>query len=674
VASQTLQRGSQNLELRVDSGDSFDVRDFIVDEAVNALFSIALVVRSENPTVDFEATIGAPAVFRIGTTGVGGQPAPSWTGVVSEIAQLTSEDSGVSTYRIHLAPQLWLLRHRTNCRVFQQMTDLDVVVAMFDEWGLPYESKCEASYKTRKYRVQHQESDFTFISRLLEDSGISFVLEQRDSGTVVVLRDAPEATSPREAPLEHVNEPTSGQVYATGLRAERRVRQGRSTFADHDPRLPNQPLLGQAVSSTHPLESRLESFAYTPGAFKFGNAGSRDTPTADDRGRTRNDPDEAQLIAARDAAVRVARSQRFSFRSNCLELRSGTVLGLSNHPVADKFKKLLVTRVELSGSSDTETDVSVEAVSAEVSFKPERTTPRPNITGVECATVVGPAGETIHCDEFGRVRVQFHWDRYGKMDEMSSCWVPVNQPWSGEGFGMVNLPRIGQEVLVTFMGGNPEEPVIVGRVFTNLKRPPFALPEAKNESGFRSKSVPETGGYNLLRYVDTAGSELVEGRAEKDMQSRVNHDKELSVGHDRQMSVEHDDEERIGQTQRETVGKDKHARVEGNYLSVVGKDRTLKTTEGMVSLAKSHFIVAEDHIRISVGASSIYMDKDLIRVTSPNIKVEHEDPENHRSEKGKFTTGVLYAAPTHQSMPSLDDVAAQPAIGQVDGEPGTSVA
>ncbi len=659
----------QNLELQVDSGDAFDVRQFTVDEGVNALFSVDLVVRSANPAVDFEATIGAQAKFTIGTseTALPGTPSPTWSGVVADIEQLASEDTGLSTYRIRIVPLLCLLSQRTNCRVFQQMTDLDVVLAMFEEWALPHESKCEATYKTKKYRVQYQESDFAFVSRLLEDSGISFVLEQRESGTVVVLRDAPEAVAPRETPLEHVNEPTAGQIYATGLRAERRLRQGRSTFADHDPRLPNQPLLAQASSSSHPLESRLESFVYTPGAFKFGNAGAKDTPTADDRGRTRNDPDEAQLIASRDAAARVARSQRFSFRSNCLELRSGTVLGLANHPVAERFKKLLLTRVEFSGTSDSDVAVSVEAVSAEISYQPDRTTIRPNISGVECATVVGPAGETIHCDEFGRVRVQFHWDRYGKMDELSSCWIPVNQPWAGEGFGMVNLPRIGQEVLVSFMGGNPEEPVIVGRIFTNLKRPPFALPEAKNESGFRSKSVPDTGGYNLLRFVDTAGSELVEGRAEKDMQSRVNHDKALSVGHDRRMEVEHDDEERIGRTQQEWVGKDKHARVEGNYVSVVGKDRTLKTTEGMVSLAKSHFIVAKDHIRISVGASSIYMDKDLIRVTSPNIKVEHEDPQNHRGVNGKFSTGVLYASPTNQSKPSLDD---RPPVG--DGESGSS--
>jgi type VI secretion system secreted protein VgrG len=624
MSTESLLQNPQDLQVQIESSsDSFDVREYSVDEGIHSLFSIELTVHSQNPAVDFEATIGSQASFKIGGDAAAFAATPKWTGIVSDIQQLRSEDTGLSTYRIRIAPLLWLLTQRTNCRVFQQMTDLDVVLQMLTEWNLPHESKCRETYKTKKYRVQYQETDFAFLSRLLEDSGISFVLEQRESGTVIVLDDTPDQAEPRATPLEHVNDPsTASSVYATDLRAARRVRQGKSTFADHDPRLPNQPLLGQASSSSHPLVSTLESFVYTPGAFKFGNEGPKDTPTADDRGRTRMDPQEAKLIAERDAAVRVARSQRFTFRSNCRELRAGTVLSLANHPTAEKFKKLLLTNVRYTGASDTPATISADAVSAEVSFKPERTTSRPNISGVECATVVGPDGETIHCDEFGRVRVQFHWDRYGKMDEMSSCWVPVNQPWAGEGFGMVNLPRIGQEVLVSFLGGNPEEPVIVGRIFTNLKRPPFTLPAAKNESGFRSKSVPETGGYNLLRFVDTAGSELVEGRAEKDMYTRVNNDKELSVGNDRRMEIENDDEERVGGNQRETVQKDKLTQVVENLVSVVGKERLLKTLGNMLSHAKTHTIVGDETTNLSVGNSFIYIDKDRIIIKANKVLVD----------------------------------------------------
>jgi type VI secretion system secreted protein VgrG len=647
----------QHLELIVDTGDVFDVREFSATEGLNSLFSVELTVRSSNAAVDLESTVGARATFRLrlDSASMPDVPSPAWTGLVADVQQVAAEESGLSTYRIEVVPALWLLTQRTNCRVFQQMTDLDVVRALLVEWAIPHESRCRETYKPRKYRVQHQESDFAFVSRLLEDSGISFVLEQREDGTVVVLDDAPEATPPRATPLEHANDSTAGPgLYATGLRAARGVRQGRTTIADHDPRLANQPLLAQARSGAHPLEARLESSSYAPGAFKFGHDGAKDTPTADDRGRARTDPEAARALAERHAAVRMARSERFSFTSNCLELRAGNVLSISNHPLAERLGKLLLTRVGISGTSESEVHVSVEAVRGDVPHEPEGGTPRPRIPGVQCATVVGPEGETIHCDEFGRVRVQFHWDRYGKMDELSSCWIPVNQAWAGGGFGMVELPRIGQEVMVAFLGGNPEEPVIVGRAFTNLRRPPFALPEAKNESGFRSKSVPETGGFNLLRYVDTAGSELVEGRAEKDMFSRVNHDKELSVGHDRRMSIENDDEERVAGHQREWVGKDKIARVAGSYTSIVGEDRTLKTVQGMTSRAKAHFVVAEDRLEISVGSSFIYMDKDLIHVSSPLIKLDEKDPRrNHRDSGGIWATGASYARGA--TLPGGDD-------------------
>ena len=624
MSTENVTRAQHLEELHVEGGDAYEVREYVVHEGVNTLFSIDLVVRSHNDAVDLEATVGAEARFRMAVdpTHLPNTEPLLWTGVVSDIEHVTAESQGLSTYHIRLAPRFWLLTQRTNCRVFQQMTDLDVVIAMLKEWGLPYDSQCTEKYKPKKYRVQYQETDFAFVSRLLEDSGISYVLEQGESGTTIVLRDRPETNKPISAPLEHQNGSVSGPRWATGFHAARSVRQGKSTFADHDPRLPNTPLLAHAQSSQHPLESKLESFSYTPGAFKFGNAGPRDTPAADDRGRVRTDNDEAKRIAEHDAAARVARSQHFSFRSNCMEVRAGSIVSVDNHPIAEQFEKLLVTRTEIRGSATASVEILADAVNGGTSFKPDRTTPRPTIAGIESATVVGPAGETIHCDEFGRVRVQFHWDRYGKMDEQSSSWIPVSQPWAGEGFGMIHLPRIGQEVLVSFLGGNPEEPVIVGRTFTNLERPPFTLPAAKTESGLRTNSVPETQGYNLLRYVDTAGQELVEGRAEKDMRTRVNNDKALSVGHDRSMEIGHDDEERIGRNQQETVGKDKLQQVVDNLVSVVGKERLLKTLGNMLSHAKTHTIVADESTNLSVGSSFIYMDKDTIIIKADKVLVD----------------------------------------------------
>jgi type VI secretion system secreted protein VgrG len=679
VTQTPLKLHRPELELRTDPAhDSFDVRHFAVQDGINTLFSVDLVVVCENPAVDFEATIGAKASFRISAAGEGLEDgtARTWSGVIADIAHLHAPDTGLSTYGIRIAPMLWLLTQRTNCRAYQEKSDLEVVLEMLREWGLTAESRCEDTYKPRKYRLQYQESDFAFMSRLLEEAGINYLLEPRGGEMVIVLSDAPERGPRRREALQHMDDvslappqsddggdphiPARG-YFATGFRATRRIRPGVSTFADHDPRRANRPLLATATSGPHPVEARLEAFAYTPGAFKFGNPGAKDTPAADDRGRVRTDDDQAQAIAAHDAAARVARSRRYQFASNCLDLRAGTVLTMQNQPAAERAGAMLVTRVEVTGSADTVPHVAVEAASAEASYRPDRLTPRPTNLGVECATVVGPEGETIHCDEFGRVRVQFHWDRYGKMNELSSCWVPVNQQWAGEGFGMVHLPRVGHEVIVGFLGGNPEEPVIVGRMFTHLHRPPFTLPDAKNESGIRTKSVPETGGYNLLRFVDTAKEELVEARAEKDSRNRVNHDKALSVGHDRLMEIESDDTERVGGTQRERVGKDQVTRVTDNSLSVVGKDRTLKTAEGMSSHAKAHFVVAEDSIDISVGSSYIHMDRNEIHICATLLIRHNEDPEHHFGIPGKWHTGVSFEpGPNLPPMPDLPSVPGMP--------------
>jgi type VI secretion system secreted protein VgrG len=213
------------------------------------------------------------------------------------------------------------------------------------------------------------------------------------------------------------------------------------------------------------------------------------------------------------------------------------------------------------------------------------------------------------------------------MDEQSSCWVHVNQAWAGEGLGGINIPRIGQEVIVSFLAGNPEEPMIVGRVFTNLLRPPFSLPAMKTQNGFRSASVPQTGGYNMMMFEDKAGSEELRIRAEKDQNTRVNNDKTLSVGRHRKMEVSGNDKESVDGTQtnsvmgmmKSAVGADKIASVVGNLLSSAGGQRILKTIGDFASSAKNHRISSDEGTTISVGSSMIHIGPDSIIIQTPKL-------------------------------------------------------
>lgn len=631
---------SNSLSVEIDSSDTFDVREFTVEDGLQTLFAVDLVAVCANPAVDFEQTVGRGATFRIqGGIGVsGGTEAPIWSGVVSEIHQLRAEDTGLSTYHLTIVPRLWLLTQRMNCRVFQQSSDLDVALLILREWGIKPIVETSRSYKTRKYRVQYQETDYAFLCRLVEAAGVTFYFRRSEEGSTLVLSDSPERGPERATPLEHVNQAMGGgTLFATAFQASRAIRSGRVTLADHDHRMPNVPLLAEAQANPTSLEAQLEQFVYTPGAFRYGSKGSKDTPFADDRGRTRTDPDEAKRLAEQTACALVARTRRFSFEANALDLAPGLLLTVSNQSIAEREGKLLLTRTSISGTSQTEPLVSCGAVSASTPFRPEAVTPAPSIFGIECATVVGPAGETIHCDEFGRVRVQFHWDRYGKMDEQSSCWVPVNQPWAGDALGSLQLPRIGQEVIVSFLGGNPEEPVIVGRLFTNLLRPPFPMPQNKTQSGFKSASVPATGGYNELMFEDAAGRELLRMRAERDMNTRVNNNQDLSVGLHRTAAIEGNDKEKvtgnqnhdvlgqlassIGGQMLSSVGGDQLMGVLGSLVSSAGGERLFQTTGNFASQALTHQLTSQTGTTITVGQSMIHIGPDSIIIQSPKVLI-----------------------------------------------------
>lgn len=620
---------SNYLSLEIDAEDAFDVREFNLEEGLSSLFSVDIVAVSHNPAIDLEQTVGRAATFSVQVPGdlFNGSAPPRWSGIISEVHQLRSEDTGLSTYHLTLVPQLWLLTQRTNCRVYQQMTDLAIAQAILKEWNIDAKVETSRSYKTRKYRVQYQESDFAFFSRMLEAAGVTYYFRRGEEGSTLVLADAPETGPRRAMPLEHHNQPTGASVTATGFRASRSIRSGRITFADHDHRLPNMPLLGQAKTSQLSIEDKLERFAYQPGSFRFGNKGPKDTPAADDRGRTRTDTDEASRIAEQAAAATVARSKRFGFDANAVDLSAGMILRIVGHPLAEREGEMLLTRVSLSGTTNSEYRASCQAANASAPYRPEAVTPTPSIFGVESATVVGPSGETIHTDEFGRVRVQFHWDRYGTMDEQSSCWVPVSQAWAGDALGSLNLPRIGQEVVVSFLGGNPEEPVIVGRIFTNLLRPQFPMPQNKTQSGFKSASVPHTGGYNEMMFEDKAGGELLRMRAEKDMTTRVNNNQDSSVGANRKDSIEGNDKEQVNGDQSHAVdgnkmtsiGKDQITSILGNLMSMTNGDQVLKTIGSYVSQALAHQITSEQGTTISVGASTIHIGPDSIVIQSPKV-------------------------------------------------------
>jgi len=349
---------------------------------------------------------------------------------------------------------------------------------------------------------------------------------------------------------------------------------------------------------------------------KAGDAGAQ-------AAEARNDEKEGQNLAKRSLQAARANRVSASFRTNALALSPGTVVPVSGHPhpLFNAKRALLVTQMELSGTAGAEWFMTARAVFNTEPLRPGKTTPRPRITGMQSAIVVGPQGQEIHTDEYGRVRIQFHWDREGKSDEKSSCWIRVSQAWAGSGYGMMNLPRIGQEVLVSFFEGNPDEPVIVGRVYNSRSRVPYALPKNKTRSTWKSDSTPNSDGYNEIMFEDQKGSELVSLRAQRDLEKlvrvdeieRTGKDRTTSIGRNRKTTVAKVDATQVGVKHEVTIEASGHA-----PTKLEMSDKRITYTTGQATLT---FNGPDISLEAEGNITIVSKNGDVILKGGPNVKI-----------------------------------------------------
>jgi len=693
-------RATPRLRLTVASGDELVVRTFTVRESISSLFTIQLVVLSDDPDLDFSSIVGHPATFQIERARASAPvPQRRWTGVVTQLEQLGVEEQGPSTYALTLMPALWLLTQRRNYRIFQQRSEPDIALQILREWGIEPALRIDAaSYELRQYRVQYAESDFAFVSRVLEDAGVSYFFEDDPSGeTKLVLADSPHGAPPRAEPLPWVATPSDrlDQAFVTGVRVMQQVRPGRYTVRDHDYRRAADFDLSASAEGGDGVETRLERFHYVPGAFLFQSERPGDTPVADDRGAARHAPSEGARIAQNRLDAKRGAAHSCVFETSATELRPGQTIRITGHPRRDlsEARALLLVANSLRGGSTEPWAQQCEARFTDVPFRPALSTPKPRTQGMESATVVGPAGEEIHTDELGRVRVHFHWDRDGERNERSSCWVHVSQPSAGAGFGSLTIPRVGQEVLVDFLAGDPDRPVVVGRVFTNLQKVPYELPKHKMVSGMRSESTPKTstaratagaaaaalrrspllGGEpmspqevaeevlksrnfravspdatahgwagNELTFDDSAGQEKVYLQAYKDLNALVNNAWTTLIGHFRSTKVGSDDiltvrnkqQTVVGSDRSVSVGGDQRHSVTGDAFQFVEKNQIFKSELNTTVLAKETRVNSQDITVLTCGSSTIVMHPDYIVIQGKDVFINPGEAETAAAANG----------------------------------------
>ncbi|HUD34262.1 MAG TPA: type VI secretion system tip protein TssI/VgrG, partial [Variovorax sp.] len=533
---------------------------------------------SEKPDLEPEALLGRPMTV---TLALRDDTQRHFHGYVTQFG-LGTRRGRYHGYQATLRPWLWFLTRTSDCRIFQESTVPDIVRKVFEDHAIAdFEFKLFRPYRKWTYCVQYRESDYDFVARLLEHEGIYWYFTHTDSAHTLVLVDSQGAHDAvpgcESLPyFESITEAPPDTDFISRWHFAREVATGIVATTSYDFERPSTSLQAEKRKQRGYELSDYEQFDY-----------QGDYSQADDgRHWVDNRVDELQT-----------RFELLRGSSNAQGLGCGHLVKMVRHPREDQNAEYLVTAASVHArqatgeSSDTgdpgdahHYSCDFSAIPSTQQFRPPRRTPKPFVRGPQTAVVVGPGGDEIHTDKYGRVKVQFHWDRYGKKNEKSGCWVRVSHPWAGKNFGAVHIPRIGQEVVVDFLEGDPDQPLITGRVYNAEQMPPWELPANATQSGILTRSS-KGGGYgnaNAIRFEDKMGSEQLWIHAEKNQDIEVENDETHSVGHDRTKTVGHDETVHVAHDRTETVdhdekitiGVDRTESVGNNEKIAIGVDRT----------------------------------------------------------------------------------------------------
>src|SRR5690348_8521086 len=542
--------------------DALLLESFDGEEEIAGGFRYTLGLLGKDPNVDATKLIRTPATVKL-TLAYGSERVLN--GLISRF-MLQEQAEGLTVYEAELRPWFWFLSLTSDFCIYQNMTVPNIVKQVCKEQGFSdVVVKCIKPHPEHEYRVQYGETHLEFISRLMEEEGIFWFAEHEGKKCNLVIADensvAKQALKLRMSTASHETEDdTVLQSFVVG----QEVKPGKFTHMDYNFEIPSRQLLNQ---SSGKVPQEVTEF---PGGFATSDEGHR-------------------LAHLRQQAM-VAEQVEAAGVGRCRGVKVGGKIEVASHHSKTANGAYFVTSLRQSaklgdfrsgGEPGLAFSSAFTAIPFDTPYRPERKTEGPRAYGYESAVVVGPAGDEIFTDKYGRVKVQFFWDRRGKKDDKSSCWMRVSTVWAGKGWGIIATPRIGQEVLVAYINGDPEDPIIVGRVYNAEQMPPYALPANKTQSGIKTRSTlsgtPDN--FNEIRFEDKKGSEELYIHAEKDKKIVVEHDKAESVGHNNL--------EKIGANEQVQVEKDQSLTVGGDQQITIAKNRTESVGgEESVSIAK----------------------------------------------------------------------------------------
>ncbi|MDX1725010.1 MAG: type VI secretion system tip protein TssI/VgrG [Pseudomonas sp.] len=624
------------------------VLEFSGREAISQPYRFELELISERPDLDLQSLLHQPAFLAF---------TPDGLGVHGLIYQVAQGESGkrLTRYKISLVPQLSYLIHRSNQRIFQHLTVPQIVAQVLEEHGIQanaYQFQFGPTvYPERDYCVQYDESDLHFIQRLCEEEGIHYHFQHSQQGHVLIFGDDQSAFGKLGQPTAYLqdNGMTAIDPVVKRFAVRLETRTSRTSRRDYDFEKPRLQLEAGFKAERDPEAKPLpdlEDYDY-PGRYTD---------------RTRGKHLSQRHLERHRADYRLAEG-----RSDQPKLLSGHFLELSDHPRQDCNDLWLLHEVIHQGKQPQVLEESITDFSStlrgqpplppgegwgegqagttdfiqgyrnrftatpwDIPYRPPLAHPKPRVLGSQSAVVTGPAGEEIHCDEYGRIKVQFFWDRHGQADDKTSCWLRVSNSWAGDNYGGIAIPRIGMEVLVTFLEGDPDQPLVTGCLYHKEHVVPYDLPANKTRSLFKTLSSPGGAGYNELRIEDKKGEEQIYLHAERDWDENIEHDQKIRVGNERHDSVEANsftelkaEEHLTVKAERKvevkpddhlTVGQNQHIKLGTAQLTKAGREIHLKAGQKMV-------IEAGVELTLKAGGSFIKLDPGGITLSGPLAKI-----------------------------------------------------
>lgn len=621
----------KNRLLTVDSplgADKLLLLGFEGEESISNLFEFRLDLLSEEASIDPDKLLGKDLTFSVQ---MGEGEARPFHGMVRRFEALGSGRQGLTSYRATVVPSLWLLTRTTDCRIFQKLSLPDILTQVLDDLGVKnYTKSLKGTYPVEEYVVQYRESDFNFVSRLMEQVGIFYFFKhEKGKHTLVLTDDKRDYYDAQQALVKH----STGSLlepHVSSWSHASEMRSGRATLTDYDFEKPKSDLETK-TDTLHKLDGwdKRDRYDY-PGKYLVKGTGT-------DLSKFRMEAEEVAGDVAHGESTLASFSPgaKFKFEEHEVEAEKGAsyaIARIRHHAVDPTYTQ--------AGGSGAEYHNSFECIPSDVVHRPEQTTPRPRVHGPQTAVVVGPSGEEIYTDKYGRIKVQFHWDREGKENQDSSCWMRVSQPWAGNGWGSMVIPRIGMEVVVEFLEGDPDRPLVTGCVYNGANAVPYELNANKTQSGFKTRSSPKGSpdNFNELRFEDKKGEEHIYFHAEKDFQRHVENDDMLEVEHDQTIKIINDRIETIEEGKEEVTikkGDRKHQIEKGNETLLVdsgnrgvtigkGNDKLeIKMGDRATKIAMGKSTTeAMQSIELKVGQSSIKIDQSGITLKGMMIKVE----------------------------------------------------